>query len=628
MLENIREGLKGPWAIIIVVLIVVSFVFTGVGSYLGSNVSDAVAVVNDEEIGQQQLEIAVGNERNRMESQFGEAVSTLFESDEYFNEFRQGILERIINETLIAQKAQELGLRVSDDQIKEAILQFPQFQVAGQFSNEVYQSSIRRAGYSADQFAEFMRVQMTQEQLTQAILGSSISSSKRVEQLLTLQQQRRNARYVEIPSESYLDEVVVEDTEIQQFYEQNINRYDTEERVKLSFVDLSVDNLMVNVKVDDDAIETYYQDNIALYRTEEKREVAHILFEASEDDQMPTAESVRQQLQEGADFAALALEFSDDTVSAEDGGSLGEIAQGDFDPVFSDAAFGLENVGDLSNVIKTDFGLHIIKLTSLEPSITTPLADVKDEIIENIKRDEATDEFFALQAEMETIAFESIDSLEEVAALINRPVLETDFFTQSTYPASVNYPQVQNVAFSEELIFQGVNSEVLTIDNDTVMVVRVADHEPQRTKGLDEVREDIELELKTDAAQQLALSWAQSLQASMLENGENDVNQQFEEKALEWQVLSEVTRFDTEAPRSVMSELFALSGSPENRTSAVSLFNGNVGLVVLDAVNDVEQVSEDDVTTFAPRFENQQAQRTYDSFVSALRENAEIQLTR
>lgn len=626
MLENIREGLKGPWAIIIVALIVISFVFTGVGSYLGSNVSDAVAIVNDEEIGQQQLEIAVSNERNRMESQFGEAVSTLFESDEYFAEFRQGILERIINEKLIAQKANELGLRVSDAQVKEAILQFPQFQVAGQFSNEVYQSSIRRAGYNADQFAEFMRVQMTQEQLTQALLGSSISSTKAVESVLALQQQSRDARYVEIPADKYLEEVVVEETQIQDFYAQNIHRYDTEERVKLSFIDLSVDNLMANVDVIESDIESYYQENLAFYKTDEKREVAHILFETSEEDATTEAQDVLQQLKDGADFAALALEVSDDTVSAEEGGNLGQIDEGDFDPAFSEAVFGLQAVGDISDVVETEFGLHIIKLTSLTPEVITPLAEIREEIIENIKRDKATDEFFALQTEMENIAFESIDSLDDIASLINRPVLETDFFTKSNYPASVNYPQVQNVAFSEELVVEGVNSEVLTIDNDTVMVIRVAGHEPQRTKGIEEVRGDIEQELKTDAAQQLALTWAQSLQEVL--SNESDINLKLQEKSLEWQRFDALTRFSTDVPRNVISDLFALSGSPDNRSSVVSLFNGNVGLVVLDAVNEVSDITEDDVNALTPRLANQQAQRTFENFVSSLRDEAQIQLVR
>ncbi len=622
MLENIREGLKGPWAIIIVALIVVSFVFTGVGSYLGSNVSDAVAVVNDEEIGQQQLEIAVSNERSRMESQFGEAVSTLFESDEYFNDFRQGILERIINEKLIAQKASELGLRVSDDQIKDAILQFPQFQVAGQFSNEVYQSSIRRAGYTPDQFAEFMRIQMVQEQLSQALLGSSISSKKLIENTLELQQQSRDAKYVEVPSEKYLDDVVVEDAEIQNFYEQNIDRYDTEERVKLSFVDLSVDNLMRDIEVEQTDIEAYYQENLAFYQTAEQREVAHILFESSEGDRSETAQNVLQQLESGADFAALALEFSDDAVSAEEGGSLGVIEQGDFDQAFSNAAFGLQNVGDVSAIVETEFGLHIIKLTALEPSVTTPLIDVREEIIENIKRDEATDELFALQAEMENVAFESIDSLDDVASLIDRPVLETGFFTRGNLPPSVNFPQVENVAFSEELIFQGVNSEVLSIDNDTVMVVRVAEHEPQRTLGLEEVQEDITQELKTNAAQQLALSWAQSVQEVL--SSEADVVSMFEEKSLEWENFEALTRSSTDVPRNVISELFALSGADDNRSSVVSLFGGNVGLIVLEMVNQVETVSEDDINSFSPRLENQFAQRTFDNFVIALREDADI----
>ena len=126
MLERIREGSQGPWAMAIIALIVLSFVFAGVGSYLTSPGTSAVATVNGEEISAQELDRAYQNQRAQMESQFGESVAQLFSSEEYLANFRRSALDRLISEKLIQQQASEIGLRVSDEQIRETIVQMPE----------------------------------------------------------------------------------------------------------------------------------------------------------------------------------------------------------------------------------------------------------------------------------------------------------------------------------------------------------------------------------------------------------------------------------------------------------------------------------------------------------------------
>ena len=135
-LERIREGSQGPWAMGILALVILSFVFAGVGSYLNSSASAAAANVNGEEISLNELERAYQNERSRMESQFGEAFAALARDSAYLQNFRQGILDRLISEKLLDQAAQELGLRVSDEQIKSAIVGMQEFQVDGKFTND------------------------------------------------------------------------------------------------------------------------------------------------------------------------------------------------------------------------------------------------------------------------------------------------------------------------------------------------------------------------------------------------------------------------------------------------------------------------------------------------------------
>lgn len=627
MLQNIREGIQGPWAIGIVALIVVSFVFTGVGSYISSSATDAVAIVNGEEIPSSSLEIAYENERARLQNQFGEAINSLFESESYINQFRRDILERLIDEELIAQKASQLGLRVSDQQIKETIAQMAEFQIMGQFDNENYLATLSRAGLTPTEFAEYMRDQMTRQQLVNSLNGSSITLPHQIDRVLALQAQTRSAMSVEINIERYKEGIALSEDEIQQYYDANITNFDTQEQVKLAYVTLSLDDLRSRVEVSDDEVNTFYVENPANYTSIEVREIAHILFELNDQESETVraeAESVLARLNQGEDFASLANEFSDDTLSAEDGGNLGVLNIGDYDDAFESAAFAIETENGFSDVIETEFGFHIIKVSKLTPARLTPFDDVKEDIMSSLIDMKAGDEFAILQSEMDNLAFEEPDSLEAVANLINKPVIETPFFENNQLPAGVNYPQVNDIAFSSELIDEGVNSTVLSLSDELVMVTRVAEHLPQRTQALDEVRTQIEAALKVDRAQEEALAFAQSVQNAVFD--QQDTDPLLAEKDLIWTEHLDMTRMSNDIPIAMVDAIFELNLELGNNTSVVTLSSGNVGLVKLIDVKQNVTPDETLAQNVEQRLTNSQGQQMARSFVEALRATADIQI--
>ncbi|MFC4701870.1 SurA N-terminal domain-containing protein [Glaciecola siphonariae] len=626
MLERIREGIQGPWAIAIVALIVVSFVFTGVGGYLSSSATTAVAVVNDKEIDASSLDLAYQNERARMEAQFGDAIASLFANESYLADFRQGVLDRLVNEELIAQKADELGLRVGDAQIRETIVQLPEFQIAGQFNNDVYNSALQRAGYTPSEFAEYMRVQMTRQQLVQALNGSTFDVEALVSQTLKIRQQTRDVAVLEVSAETYLDSVVLSEEDILAYYNDNLSQYDTEEQVKLAYVSLSVNDLLAQVEVNDEEVRALYEEQIALYETPEKRSVSHILIETQDDADAAReqAQGILLELQNGADFAALAEEKSNDIVSAENGGELGEVNPGDYPEEFEQAVFALSEEGQLSDVVETEFGFHIIKLDEFTASTTTPFEELADTLKQDMLTNRATDLFFEKQNEMQRLAFEVPDTLDELASAVGRPVFETTLFSAARYPSAVNFPQVENVAFSPELIDERVNSELLQVADDKVMVVRVIEHEPERTLSLDEVRASIESNLRADKAQTAALEWAQSLQAKMYAG--EDIQSMLDEKSLQWETQNQMSRTSNALASELIDAAFSLSTDENNNSSVITMNNGNVGVIKLEKVNPVEQLSAEEVESAQQQFAGQEAQRTYQNFVEALRANADIQL--
>ncbi|MBR9790773.1 MAG: peptidylprolyl isomerase [Gammaproteobacteria bacterium] len=624
MLERIREGSQGPWAMAIIALIVLSFVFAGVSSYVSSSGSTAAAEVNGEPISQQDVERAYQAQRARLEAQFGEGISALFSDENYLRDFRMNVLDRLIADTLIEQKAKELGMRVSDKQIRDAITAMPEFQTEGSFDNERYLMLLRQNGFQPGDFRDYMRQQMTREQLSRAVQASDFSLPEEVSLAHRLQGQTRNADYLIVDSAPFAASVELSDEEVQAFYDENISRFDTQEKVNLAYVTLAVEDLKADVSVSEEEIEQEYQNNIALYKTTEERRVSHILIEFGDDKDAAKekAESLLAEVEQGADFAELAEANSADTFSAENGGDLDFITSGMMDPSFDDAAFAISNVGETSEVIETEFGYHIIKLTDVKPVEVTPLAEVRDEIEAQLLTDKATDEFFALQSEMANLAFEVPDTLEDVAGAVNAKIKETGLVTASAVPAALNVPAVTSKMFDPDFIAEGLNSDVIELSNDEVAVIRVVGHEPQRTQALDEVRTQILAQLRARKAQEAAAEWADNV-VEQVQAGESP-ELTIGDVTLQWQSKEAIARNSTELPRNLVDTLFTLSTEEGNNLEVAKLGSGDVGVVRLTAVNMPEALGEEELASLKQQLMTNYSQANYQSFVDSLRSAADV----
>lgn len=625
MLERIREGSQGPWAMIIIGLVVLSFVFAGVGSYLNSSGDTVAATVNGEEISLNELERAYQSQRNRMESQYGESVSALFADEGYLQQFRRGVLDSLIDEKLVLQKAEELGLRVGDEQIRNTIRNMPEFQSGGEFNNDRYLMLLRQNGYQPSDFRDMLRTQLTREQLTRALGVSDFALPGEAKRIYALQAQTRDARYLVIDAAPFADEVEITDADIQGYYDANITAFDTEEKVAVSYVKLSVDDLKDDVSVSDEDVAAWYEENKDQYRTEERRRVSHILIASEEDSEeaQQKAESLLAELKNGADFATLAEENSDDFGSAEEGGDLDYILPGQMDAAFDEAAFALESAGDITDVVRTEYGYHIIKLTDLQPETVKSLAEVQDSIKENLLTERATDKFYELQSRMAEVAFEVPDTLEEVAAVANKSVETTALFSSNDVPAVIDNPQVVSDVFSPELIEEQVNSDLIEMDANTVVVVRVSKHEPQRTKALDEVREAITASLRAEKAQQAAESWAES-QLAELEAG-NAIDDALTSRSLSWETAENINRADQQLPANVVSTLFTLAPAEGKSRRVALLGSGDVALIELVDVHAPEAADDATVAAIQQRLAGVNSQSTYAAFVKSLREGADVE---
>lgn len=626
MLDKLREGAQGKVAKVILGLIILSFALAGVGSYLNGPARTAPATVNGNDISAPALENAYRNERARMESQMGEAFNQLAANPDYMKQFRRGVLDRLIDQALIDDKARSLGLRVSDEQIKQAIVAMPEFAENGKFSNDRYLQLIRRAGMTPEMFRDSLRQDMVRQQLMGAVLGSEFALKGEAEQLDRLYNQTRDLRLIRLAASAYVDGIEVSDAEVEQFYKANSARFMNDETVKVDYLLLDAANLGKNIKVTEQDAQDYYDQHQDLFQRPERRQVAHILIPFGKDEKAAEqkAEAVLAKAKAGDDFAALAKADSSDTFSAKKGGELDWFEKGVMDPAFEKAAFALAKAGDLSAVVKSPFGFHIIKLLAVEPAKTKPFVDVMSDTIARLQSEKAKEQFFAEQQKMADSSFENPDSLDLTAEAMGLQVQSTGYFSQADAPAPLNDPKVLSVAFSEQLRDDNTNSDVIELADGKALVLHIMGHQPKAAKPLAEVKEQVITAIKHDKASEVARGKAQGL-LDKLKAGES-VQADLTALGLKVDTHTGVSRFAQEMDQNLVTQVFRMPHPTDGKPSVelVTEANGDRVVVALDKVNVIKEPSQM-VSLLQGQLGQGKAQADYKSLIDELRKAAKIE---
>ncbi|PIW60345.1 SurA N-terminal domain-containing protein [Shewanella sp. CG12_big_fil_rev_8_21_14_0_65_47_15] len=615
MLEKIRDGSQGVIAKGILVLVILSFAFAGVSSYLGSKSDVPAAEVNGDKITKAELEQAYQSERSRMEQQLGEMFAALSADEKYLESIKQSVLERLVADKLIDQAAHAMGLRVSDEQIIAAIKTEPAFQTDGKFDNERYQAILRQLGYQPQTFRSMMRVDMTRRQLTAALVGTEFVLPGEAKQLAELQGQTRDIRYLVVDSAPFLANASVSDEQVKNYYDANQGQFMSPEMVSLEYVELNAADFAKNNPVSDEEAQAYYDEHKAQYVANEKRLAAHILVTPGSDEAAAKtkAEDLAKQLDNGADFADLAKANSDDTLSAEQGGKLDWFEPGVMDPSFDAALFAL-NKGEHSGVVKTDFGFHIIKLLDVQAGATVPFADVKAKIVAQLQDKKAVDQFYSLQSKLADTSYEVPDTLSETAKAVGVDIKTTPLFSRDNVPAALNKPDLVKAAFSETVMLKGLNSEVIELEPNHVVVVRVKEHQDAGTLPLATVKADITDRLKQEQANDAARAKAQEM-LSQVKAGAADI-------ALI--AKAKLGRGEQTIDAAIVGKVFQMpTPSTTPVVDTVGLANG-YAVVALDKVNAAEGVSDELVNALKQRLNAQYSEADYRGLIDSLKANAKV----
>lgn len=516
MMDNLRTAANSVVLKVIFGIIIVSFILTGVSGYLIGGGNNYAAKVNGQEISRGQFENAVASERNRMQQQMGDQFSELAANENYIKTMRQQVLSRLVDEALLDQYAKELGLGISDEQVRKAIWATPAFQNEGKFDNTRYNALVNQMGMTADQYAQALRNQLTTNQLISAVAGTDFMLPGETDQLAALVSQQRLVREATIDVNALAAKQQVSDQEVASYYEQNKGQFVAPEQFRVTYIKLDAASMPSSASEED--VQAYYDQHKDEFTQPERKRYSIIQTKTEAD-----AKAILDELNNGGDFAAIAKEKSTDVISKRNGGDMGWMDDSATVPELKDA--GLKEKGQLSGVIKSSVGFLIARLDDIQPEQVKPLADVHAQIADKVKQEKALDAYYALQQKVSDAASSDNDSLASAEQVAGVKAAVTGWFGHDNVPAELNFKPVTDAIFNGGLVGEngapGNNSDIITVDGDRAFVLRVAEHKAESVKPLDEVKAQVTDIVKHNKAEQQAKLDAEKLLAA-LKDGKGD----------------------------------------------------------------------------------------------------------
>ena len=514
MLQILRKKSQSTFIQVIVVVIALVFIFWGVGTNL-RNSREAALVVNGEEITFQQYQKAYDVAHQRLSEQFGGNVPKGLA--ETFG-LKQQVINQLIQTALLRQGATEMGIIVSGDEIRDYITHMVQFQENGAFSMDRYKAILAANRMAPTKFEQSMRFDRLSD-IAAAEIGrfAAVATDFEIQDTYSRLNEKIAVKYVQFAPVDFVDKVAVDDTSLTAWFETAKDGYKTEPKFKLKYLLFSYDEIGKKVTIDKAKIEEYYKDNIKTFQEPEQRHARHILLKAEENDsaqlheeKAQKAEEVLKLAQKGGDFASLAREYSEGP-SKNSGGDLGFFPRGRMVPEFEDAVFSLQP-GEISKVVKTPFGYHIIQVDDIKPASTRPLEAVTDEITRLLQNKEAE----GLAFQIANDAYEGIISAGSLGQYADThsdvTIHETDFFAKSDAPTALKTDQqFLDKAFE---LNKGELSSLIKGTSGYAIFFAEDIKEPEIPQ-LAAIRDKVEKDFRKSKSQQLAETAAKDLLSSV-----------------------------------------------------------------------------------------------------------------
>lgn len=528
---------------IFLAVITLPFALWGIDSYVRDTGAGAdLAKVGDTKISMLQFEQAWRNQQERLRQTLGanydaEAMNT--------PEVKRAVLNSLIDQRLLLLEAAKGRIEINDAQVRDVISKIPGLQENGQFSMSLFQAALARQGKTEGQFVAQVRQDLTLQQLLLAIGETGLAGSTGTENLLRTQTEQRQIAEARISAASFVNQADIDPAAVQKYYDDNTKRFELPEQVRAEYLILSLDALLAQAQINDKDIVAWYEGHRERYQQNEERRASHILIVANSPAEKDTARAQAEKLLKEVQatpgrFAELARQHSQDPGSAEKGGDLGFFGRGAMVKPFEDAAWNLRE-NEISALVESDFGFHIIKLTGIKAARQRALADVRSEIVEELKRQSTSKQFAEAAEAFSNMVYEQSDNLQAAAERFHLKIQQSSWIPRTPSAdtlaslGQLGHPKVLAALFADDSLKNKRNTEAVEIAPNTLLSARIVEHKPAVRKPFESVKAEIEGLLRAQQTATLARAAGEKQLRALREGGEEKLN---------WQPLQTLTRQD------------------------------------------------------------------------------------
>ena len=506
MLRQMREQATSWLMKVFLAAIVIVFIFWGWGSYREKRAS-RIAVVNGSYIGIREYQSMYNNLEEQMRRQFGNQFSS--ELVETLN-LKGQALDQLINRRLILAEAEMLKFNVSQEELQNAIVSYPAFQTNGRFDPLRYQQALRYARLTPQEFEASQREDLLISKVEQFVTRSTKVLESEMLSFFHHTRDKVNLAYVQLDPQDFKNQVKVDEEAVRDYFDKHRENYRLADKRNILYVRFVPRDYVAEVEVTPQDIEEFYQLHQEDYLGPQKVRARHILFRIPEkaktaeiQEILEQAKKVLELARKGDNFAELARKYSEDSTAAR-GGDLGYFKSGDMVKPFADAAFSLKK-GEISDLVRTRFGIHIIKVEDIKEESIQPLAQVKGVVLKRLK-EERSGEIARQRAESFIDRSRALDDLQKAAAEEGLEVKESGLFAvEESIPQLGRHPEINEVIFS---LRSKEISPVLGVGDDQV-VAQLVEIQDSRLKEFAEAQEEVQKDWITEQSKVLARKQAQ-----------------------------------------------------------------------------------------------------------------------
>ena len=617
MLQTIRDKFTGWIAIFFIGLLALTLVIS-FGNMEQTPLQDNVVItVNDKEITLFEFQEEFSNKLAEFQDLLGDEVPEVLEQT-----IKESAGEDLIIRVLLLDYLSNNGYRVSPEYVAELIRTNESFQLGGVFIRENYEAILASQGVSVDQFENDLRLQLEINQLRRGLIETAFMTNAEFTQFIELQMQERSGQVLIIDSSRFKDQVNVDPSEVNDYYQNNIDLFQSDEELDVEYLEINIEDVAQQVQFSGDEIRDYYKNNLDRFVSNEERKSSHILVAIDEDTTDEQAAKLIKEIQtklETETFEELAKQYSDDPGSAAQGGDLGWAETGLFVPEFESALFSM-NVGDTSEAVKTDFGYHLIRMDDIKPGQQQAFEDIEYELELEYSRLLAEEELFELADQMADLTLQSYNELSTVAEKMSLKKSNLDAFTRTGSTFLHQDPEMVNILFSPGSIELGENTPLFQI-GDSVIVARAKAHRLPSTRDFVEVQGDIQSFIMNQEAMKLANDYADGLK-----NDESlvfgDLSQDDGIQVEDFQILRNSTNYS----RGLSDAIFSLKKDLINEEIVVFSELEKVYLAKVSSVDtgNLSLFSDQERSDAKSDLSEQYGSQDLDGLAQSLRDNAEV----